>query len=162
MCGNIIVTTPKVWKDKSKIAKWKGINNFKLNDKKVKFCKAIKHINTQYLAHFVRDVVLKLTIFYKIVSRQYLKIKRAKKYFLTFSNALTWCLKFFLPFTFCHLWFTFLLSGKKKSCIRETKHLSTDADSSTDAIGGWTKNTQKPDFFEKRKKLPKTQKLRNV
>ena len=25
----------------------------------------------------------------------------------------------------------------KKSCIRETKHLSTDADSSTDAIGGW-------------------------
>ena len=30
--------------------------------------------------------------------------------------------------------------------IRETKHLSTDADSSTDAIGGWTKNTPKPDF----------------
>ena len=27
----------------------------------------------------------------------------------------------------------------KKSRIRETKHLSTDADSSTDAIGGWTK-----------------------
>ena len=26
-----------------------------------------------------------------------------------------------------------------KSRIRETKHLSTDADSSTDAIGGWTK-----------------------
>ena len=25
--------------------------------------------------------------------------------------------------------------------MRETKHLSTDADSSTDAIGGWTKNT---------------------
>ena len=33
----------------------------------------------------------------------------------------------------------------KKSRIRETKHLSTDADDSTDAIGGWTKNTQKPD-----------------
>ena len=49
----------------------------------------------------------------------------------------------------------------KKSRIRETKHLSTDADSSTDAIGGWTKNTQKPDFFFKRKKSPKTQKLRN-
>ena len=31
----------------------------------------------------------------------------------------------------------------KKSHIRETKHLSTDADSSTDAIGGWTKNTPK-------------------
>ena len=29
--------------------------------------------------------------------------------------------------------------NKKKSRIRETKHLSTDADSSTDAIGGWTK-----------------------
>ena len=32
----------------------------------------------------------------------------------------------------------------KKSRIRETKHLSTDVDSSTDAIGGWTKNTPKP------------------
>ena len=37
----------------------------------------------------------------------------------------------------------------KKSRIWETKHLSTDADSSTDPIGGWTKNTPKPDFFEK-------------
>ena len=34
----------------------------------------------------------------------------------------------------------------KKSRIQETKHLSTDADSSTDAIGGWTENTQKPIF----------------
>ena len=51
---------------------------------------------------------------------------------------------------------------RKKSRIRETKHLPTDADSTTDAIGGWTKNTPKPDFFEKRKKSPKTQKLRNV
>ena len=43
----------------------------------------------------------------------------------------------------------------EKSRIRETNHLSTDADSSTDAIGGWTKNTPKPDFFKKRKKSPK-------
>ena len=43
----------------------------------------------------------------------------------------------------------------KKSRIRETKHLSTDADSGTDAIGGWTKNNQKPDFFKKQKKSPK-------
>ena len=50
----------------------------------------------------------------------------------------------------------------KKSRIRETKHLSTDADSSTDAIGGWTKNTPKPDFFEKRKKSFKLQKLKNI
>ena len=50
----------------------------------------------------------------------------------------------------------------QKSRIRETKHLSTDADSSTDAIGGWTKNTPKPDFFETRKKSSKTQKLKNV
>ena len=49
-----------------------------------------------------------------------------------------------------------------KSCIQETKHLSTDADISTDAIGGWTKNTQKPDFFEKRKKSSKMEKLKNV
>ena len=51
---------------------------------------------------------------------------------------------------------------KKKSRIREKKHLSTDADSSTDTTVGWTKNTQKPDFFEKRKKSSKTQKLKNV
>ena len=51
---------------------------------------------------------------------------------------------------------------EKKSRIRETKHLSTDADSSTDTTVGWTKNTQKPNFFEKRKKSSKTQKLKNV
>ena len=52
-----------------------------------------------------------------------------------------------------------LLSGKshdksvyqKKSHIRETKHLLTDADRSTNTTVGWTKNTQKPDFFEKGK-----------
>ena len=32
----------------------------------------------------------------------------------------------------------------KKSRIRETKHLLTDEDSSTDTTVGWTKNTQKP------------------
>ena len=55
-----------------------------------------------------------------------------------------------------------LICRLKKSRLRETKHLSTDADSSTKAIGGWIKNTQKPDFFEKRKKSFKTQKLKNV
>ena len=36
----------------------------------------------------------------------------------------------------------------QKSRIRETKHLSTDADSSTDAIGGWTKaKSAKNNFF---------------
>ena len=45
----------------------------------------------------------------------------------------------------------------EKSRIRETKHLSTDADSSTIAIVGWTKNKPKPNFFEKRKKSSKTQ-----
>ena len=53
----------------------------------------------------------------------------------------------------------------KKSRIRETKHLSTDADSSTDAMGGWTKNTQKPDFFEKTEKIiqkAKTQKCLEI
>ena len=43
----------------------------------------------------------------------------------------------------------------EKSRIRDTKHLSNNADSSTDAIGGWTKNTQKPDFVEKQKNHPK-------
>ena len=54
-----------------------------------------------------------------------------------------------------------MIGLKQKSRIQETKHLSTDADSSTDAIGGLTKNTPKPDFFEKRKKIiqnAKTQK----
>ena len=50
----------------------------------------------------------------------------------------------------------------KKSHIWETKHLSTDADSSTDTTVGWTKNTRKPKFCEKRKKSSKTQKLKNV
>ena len=37
---------------------------------------------------------------------------------------------------------------KKKSRIQETKHLSTDADSSTNAIGGWTKaKSEKKTFF---------------
>ena len=35
----------------------------------------------------------------------------------------------------------------QKSRIRDTKHLSTDAESSTDTTVGWTKNTQKPIFF---------------
>ena len=51
---------------------------------------------------------------------------------------------------------------QKKSRIRETKHISTDANSSTDTIIGWTKNTPRPDFFEKRKKSFKTQKLKNI
>ena len=50
----------------------------------------------------------------------------------------------------------------KKSRIRETKHLSTDADSSTDTTVGWTKNSRKPKFFEKRKKSSKTQKLKTA
>ena len=52
----------------------------------------------------------------------------------------------------------------KKSRIRETKHLSTDADSSTDTTVGWTKNTQNPKFFKKQKKQKnaKTQKRLEV
>ena len=44
--------------------------------------------------------------------------------------------------------------SEKKSRIRETKHLSTDADTSTDTTSvGWTKNSPKPNFFEKWKKI---------
>ena len=50
----------------------------------------------------------------------------------------------------------------KKSRIRETKQLSTDADNNTDNIVGGTKNTPNPDFFEKRKKSLKRQKLKNI
>ena len=49
----------------------------------------------------------------------------------------------------------------KKSRIRETKHLSTDADISTDTTVGWTKNTQKPKFLKKTEEIiqnAKTQK----
>ena len=55
-----------------------------------------------------------------------------------------------------------LTMSVKKSRIRETKHLSTDADSSNDTTVGRTKNTRKPNFFEKRKKSIKTRKLKNV
>ena len=50
----------------------------------------------------------------------------------------------------------------EKSRIWETKHISTDADSSTDTIEGWTKITPQPDYFEKREKSSKTQKLKNI
>ena len=52
--------------------------------------------------------------------------------------------------------------NEKKSPIRKTKNLSTDADSSTDTTVGWTKTSQKPKFFEKRKKSSKMQKLKNI
>ena len=42
-----------------------------------------------------------------------------------------------------------------KSCIRETKHLSTDADNTTDTTVGWTKNTLKPKCLIKGKNHPK-------
>ena len=53
---------------------------------------------------------------------------------------------------------------KKKFRIRETKHLSTDADSSTDTTVGWTKNTQKPKFLKNRKIIQnaKTQKCLEI
>ena len=50
----------------------------------------------------------------------------------------------------------------KKSRIRETKHLSTDADSSTDAIGGGPRLPENLIFLKNGKKSPKVQKLRNV
>ena len=56
----------------------------------------------------------------------------------------------------------YFLSNQKKSRIWETKHLSTDADSSTDTTVGWTKNIRKPNFFEKRKKSSQTRKLKKL
>ena len=52
----------------------------------------------------------------------------------------------------------------KKSRIRETKHLSTDADSSTNAIGGWTKakSAQKKLFFARIFQTTSKQKCSNV
>ena len=46
--------------------------------------------------------------------------------------------------------------------MRETKHLSTDVDSSTNTTVGWTKNSQEPNFFGKQKKSSKTQKLKTA
>ena len=43
----------------------------------------------------------------------------------------------------------------EKSRIRETKHLSTDADSITDTTVGWTKNTKNQIFLKNRKNHPK-------
>ena len=42
-----------------------------------------------------------------------------------------------------------------KSRIQETKHLLTDADSSTDTTLGWTKNTKNPNFLKNAKNHPK-------
>ena len=52
--------------------------------------------------------------------------------------------------------------GRKKIPHTGDKASLDDADSSTDTTVGWTKNTQKPNFFEKRKKSSKIQKLKNV
>ena len=46
--------------------------------------------------------------------------------------------------------------------MRETKHLSTDADSSTDTTVGWTKNTKNPIFLKNRKNHPKHKKLKRL
>ena len=49
----------------------------------------------------------------------------------------------------------------EKSHVRETKHLSTNADSSTDTTVGWTKNTQKPEFKKKTEKIIQNAKTQN-
>ena len=68
------------------------------------------------------------------------------------------CFKNLVSKKYCIIWNVQLLY--KKSRIREKKHLLTDSDSSTDAIGAWTKNTPKPIFFltEKIIQNAKTQK----
>ena len=52
----------------------------------------------------------------------------------------------------------------EKSRIRETKHLSINADSSTDTIGQWTKKFQNQIFLKNRKivKNAKTQKQKEI
>ena len=51
----------------------------------------------------------------------------------------------------------------KKSLVRETSNLSTNADSSTDPTVGWTKNTQKTKKKLKTEKIIQNRKkLKNV
>ena len=60
---------------------------------------------------------------------------------------------------------SYQFESRKKSRIREAKHLSTDADSSINTTVGWTKNTQKPNFFKKTEKIlqnTKTQKTLEI
>ena len=71
----------KYKKDKSKIAKWKGTNNFKPKVKKNKFFKALQNIYTILLI----NVVLKFTYVFDWVSSQYLKVKWAKKNTFSYS-----------------------------------------------------------------------------
>ena len=52
--------------------------------------------------------------------------------------------------------------SKKKSRTWETKHLSTDADSSTDTTVGWTKSTQKPDLKKKEKIIQNSKMSRSM
>ena len=61
--------------------------------------------------------------------------------------------------------FVNLMNKREKSRIWETKHLSTDADRSTNTTIGLTKNTQKPNFFLKTEKIiqnAKTQKCLEI
>ena len=51
-----------------------------------------------------------------------------------------------IMYVFSRVWSVYLMKVEK-SRIRETKHLSTAADSNTNTIVWWTKKTPKPDFF---------------
>ena len=82
-------------------------------------------------------------------------------YIAKYPKCLVWCGTKYIHYYF-HVVVSRFPHSLKKSRIRETKHVLTDADSSTNTTVGWTKNTQKPNFFEKRKKSSKTQKLKNV
>ena len=71
-----------------------------LNLNKKKGFKALKHINTQYLAHFVNRCCFETYICFSMSFKKISKNKCAKKCILIFINASPLGLKFFLPFHF--------------------------------------------------------------
>ena len=71
---------------------------------------------------------------YNDLRRLYENVRR-----LYWYEAVIFCLRRLYFFFLKSLYYAGPSWVRQKSRIRETKHLSTDADSSTDAIGRWTK-----------------------
>ena len=73
-------------------------------------------------------------------NKYYYKVLKKKNIYIQYWNAQTKKSCYYIGMLGLTDNFVFSQQGiaDKKSRIRETKHLSTDADSSTDAIGGWT------------------------
>ena len=72
--------------------------------------------------------------------------------FSSFSVHFQFCNELLTKLNIYLFYFQLAFNSTGKSRIRKTKHLSANAESRTNTAVGWTKKSQKPNFFEKRNK----------